>query len=188
MSELALQTIAAPDATVSVPGSKSFTNRALICAALAPGDSVLVGRLDSDDTRVMIEALGRLGVETEERGPDLLVRGVGGKFAIPLHPLDCGASGTTMRFLTALATLVPGRVVLDGSVRMRERPIRPLLQDDLHPWNPIGVLTLNQVPDDIQRASTRAQRGSRATKPAASLSSVRVAYSEAALASSRESG
>lgn len=126
MSELALQTIAAPDATVSVPGSKSFTNRALICAALAPGDSVLVGRLDSDDTRVMIEALGRLGVETEERGPDLLVRGVGGKFAIPLHPLDCGASGTTMRFLTALATLVPGRVVLDGSVRMRERPIRPL--------------------------------------------------------------
>lgn len=126
MSELALQTIAAPDATVSVPGSKSFTNRALICAALAAGDSLLVGQLDSDDTRVMIEALGRLGVETEERGPDLLVRGVGGKFAIPLHPLDCGASGTTMRFLAALATLVPGRVVLDGSVRMRERPIRPL--------------------------------------------------------------
>jgi 3-phosphoshikimate 1-carboxyvinyltransferase len=128
MSELALQSISAPDATLSVPGSKSFTNRALICAALADGESKLVGWLDSEDTRVMIESLGRLGVEVEERGAALHVRGVGGKFAIPLHPLDCGASGTTMRFLTALATLVPGRVVLDGSARMRERPIQPLAE------------------------------------------------------------
>ncbi len=126
MTELAVQSIAAPDATLTVPGSKSFTNRALVCAALAEGESVLAGWLDSEDTRTMIEALGRLGVEVEDRGPDLGVRGVGGEFAIPLHPLDCGASGTTMRFLTALATLVPGPVVLDGSARMRERPIQPL--------------------------------------------------------------
>ncbi len=126
MSELALQSIPAPDATLSVPGSKSFTNRALVCASLAGGESKLVGWLDSEDTRVMIDSLGRLGVEVEEQGNTLLVRGVGGKFAIPLHPLDCGASGTTMRFLTALASLVPGRVVLDGSARMRERPIQPL--------------------------------------------------------------
>ena len=128
MSELALQSIAAPDATLSMPGSKSFTNRALICASLANGESQLVGWLDSEDTRVMIDSLGRLGVEVEERGGTLLVRGLGGKFAIPLHPLDCGASGTTMRFLTALAALVPGRVVLDGSARMRERPIQPLAE------------------------------------------------------------
>ncbi len=126
MTELAVQSIAPPDATLTVPGSKSFTNRALACAALAQGESVLAGSLDSEDTRVMIAALGRLGVEVEDRGPDLAVRGVGGEFAIPLHPLDCGASGTTMRFLTALATLVPGRVVVDGSARMRERPIQPL--------------------------------------------------------------
>jgi 3-phosphoshikimate 1-carboxyvinyltransferase len=126
MSEIALQPIGVPDATVSVPGSKSFTNRALVCAALAQGESLLTGWLDSEDTRAMIQALARLGVEVEGTGTDLLVRGVGGKFAIPLHPLDCGASGTTMRFLTALATLVPGRVTLDGSSRMRQRPIQPL--------------------------------------------------------------
>ncbi len=126
MPEIAIQPIGAPDATVSVPGSKSFTNRALVCAALAQGESLLTGWLDSEDTRAMIQALARLGVEVEETETDLLVRGVGGKFAIPLHPLDCGASGTSMRFLTALATLVPGRVTLDGSSRMRERPIQPL--------------------------------------------------------------
>lgn len=126
MPEIALQPIGVPDATVSVPGSKSFTNRALVCAALAQGESLLTGWLDSEDTRAMIQALARLGVEVEETGTDLRVCGVGGKFAIPLHPLDCGASGTSMRFLTALATLVPGRVTLDGSSRMRERPIQPL--------------------------------------------------------------
>jgi 3-phosphoshikimate 1-carboxyvinyltransferase len=74
----------------------------------------------------MLEGLGRLGVEiTEQRGA-LLVKGVGGRFAIPLHPIDCRASGTTMRFLTACGTLVPGRVVLDGGPRMRERPIQEL--------------------------------------------------------------
>ena len=128
MSELALQSIPAPDATLSVPGSKSFTNRALICASLASGESQLLGWLDSEDTRVMIGALGRLGVEVTEHGDALHVRGVGGEFAIPLHALDCGASGTTMRFLTGLAALVPGRVVLDGSARMRERPIQPLAE------------------------------------------------------------
>lgn len=126
MGELALKTIEAPDATMSVPGSRSFTNRALVCAALASGESVLTGFLESEDTRAMSDALGRLGVEIEANGTDLVVRGVGGQFAIPLHPLDCAASGTTMRFLTALATLVPGRVVLDGTARMRERPIQPL--------------------------------------------------------------
>lgn len=126
MPEIALQPIGVPDAIVTVPGSKSFTNRALVCAALAQGESLLTGWLDCEDTRAMIQALARLGVEVEETGTDLLVRGVGGKFAIPLHPLDCGASGTSMRFLTALATLVPGPVTLDGSSRMRERPIQPL--------------------------------------------------------------
>ena len=126
MQELAVSRISAPDATVRVPGSKSLTNRALVCAALASGRSRLVGWLESDDTAAMIEGLGRLGVTVERAGADLFVNGTGGAFAIPLHPIDCRASGTTMRFLAACAALVQGRVTLDGVARMRERPIQDL--------------------------------------------------------------
>jgi 3-phosphoshikimate 1-carboxyvinyltransferase len=128
MSELSVAPIAVPDAAVRVPGSKSYTNRALVCAALAEGRSRLLGWLDSDDTQAMLEGLRRLGVESEVDAStgDLLVHGVGTHFAIPLHPIDCRASGTTLRFLTAIAALVPGRVVLDGTARMRERPIQEL--------------------------------------------------------------
>ncbi len=126
MQELAVAAISAPDATVRVPGSKSLTNRALVCAALASGRSRLVGWLESDDTAAMIEGLGRLGVTVERVGPDLFVNGTGGEFAIPLHPIDCRASGTTMRFLAACSALVRGRVTLDGVARMRERPIQDL--------------------------------------------------------------
>ena len=126
MDAQVLRPIEAPDRTIRVPGSRSVTNRALVCAALADGTSRLRGWLDSDDTRAMIEGLGRIGVEVDEHDGDLLVRGVGGRFAIPLHPIDCRASGTTMRFLAACAALVPGRVVLDGTPRMRERPIQEL--------------------------------------------------------------
>jgi 3-phosphoshikimate 1-carboxyvinyltransferase len=126
MQELAVATISAPDATVRVPGSKSLTNRALVCAALASGRSRLVGWLESDDTAAMIDGLGRLGVTVEREGADLAVNGTGGEFAIPLHPIDCRASGTTMRFLAACAALVRGRVTLDGVARMRERPIQDL--------------------------------------------------------------
>ncbi len=126
MQELAVSTISAPDATVRVPGSKSLTNRALVCAALASGRSRLVGWLESDDTAAMIEGLGRLGVTVERAGADLFVNGTGGEFAIPLHPIDCRASGTTMRFLAACSALVRGRVTLDGVARMRERPIQDL--------------------------------------------------------------
>ena len=121
-----MSTISAPDATVRVPGSKSLTNRALVCAALASGRSRLVGWLESDDTAAMIEGLGRLGVTVEREGADLFVNGTGGEFAIPLHPIDCRASGTTLRFLAACSALVRGRVTLDGVARMRERPIQDL--------------------------------------------------------------
>ena len=126
MAEIAVAPVPELDATVRVPGSRSLTNRALVCAALADGESRLQGWVDCDDTRAMIAGLGRLGVEIEERDGDLAVHGMGGRFAIPLHPVDCGASGTTMRFLTACAALAPGRVVLDGTPRMRERPIQDL--------------------------------------------------------------
>jgi 3-phosphoshikimate 1-carboxyvinyltransferase len=111
------------------PGSKSITNRALVCAALAQGTSTLTGALDSEDTRVMIDSLGRLGIRVESRdaGHTLIVHGCGGTIPAKQADLFVGNSGTTIRFLTALCALGHGTYRLDGIDRMRERPIGDLL-------------------------------------------------------------
>jgi 3-phosphoshikimate 1-carboxyvinyltransferase len=115
-------------ATVRPPGSKSLTNRALVCAALAGGNSTLTGALVSDDTRVMIDGLAALGIAVEEldNGTTLRVTGAGGGPPALEADLFIGNSGTTVRFLTALATLGHGAFRLDGVPRMRERPIGDL--------------------------------------------------------------
>jgi 3-phosphoshikimate 1-carboxyvinyltransferase len=122
------------------PGSKSITNRALVCAALAEGTSTLTGALDSEDTRVMIESLGRLGirVESHDAGQTLIVHGCGGDIPAKQADLFVGNSGTTIRFLTALCSLGHGTYRLDGVPRMRERPIGDLLD------------ALNQLGADIR--------------------------------------
>jgi 3-phosphoshikimate 1-carboxyvinyltransferase len=111
------------------PGSKSITNRALVCAALADGVSTLIGALDSEDTRVMIEGLRRLGlaIESRDEGTTLVVGGTNGEIPALEAQLFCANSGTTIRFLTALTTLGHGSFRLDGVERMRERPIGDLL-------------------------------------------------------------
>lgn len=127
---LEIQPVTRPiGATVRPPGSKSITNRALVCAALANGVSTLTGALDSDDTRVMIDGLARLGIQVERRdnGRTLVVHGGGGEIPALEAELFCANSGTTIRFLTALVTLGHGRFRLDGVERMRERPIGDLL-------------------------------------------------------------
>src|SRR5688500_13361452 len=90
---------APPDATVRVPGSKSLTNRALVCAAFATGTSVIDGALVADDTEAMLVALGQLGVGITAAGTTLTVEGSGGQ--VPGGPveLDARLSGTTARFL-----------------------------------------------------------------------------------------
>lgn len=117
----------APRGTLAVPGSKSLTNRALITAALADGVSTLRGVLVAEDSEVMIAALNRLGVAVESRGADVVVHGAGGPPPATAAELDLRLSGTSIRFLTALAALGNGRFVLDGTARMRERPIEELL-------------------------------------------------------------
>ncbi|MBS0210754.1 MAG: 3-phosphoshikimate 1-carboxyvinyltransferase [Planctomycetes bacterium] len=116
-------------ATIRPPGSKSITNRALVCAALAEGTSVLSGALASDDTRVMLDSLAALGIPVTEdaRQRTLRVAGCGGKIPAANAELFVGNSGTTMRFLTALVAAGHGRYRLDGVKRMRERPIGDLL-------------------------------------------------------------
>ncbi len=112
---------------VRVPGSKSLTQRALIVSALARGRSTLVGALDSDDSRHLRRALRRLGVRVREGRASWSVRGTGGALRPVRSSLAVGNAGTAMRFLTALVALGRGRYVLDGSPRMRRRPIGELV-------------------------------------------------------------
>jgi 3-phosphoshikimate 1-carboxyvinyltransferase len=128
------------DAAVRVPGSKSITNRALLIAALAKGESELRGALASDDTRVMFEALGDLGCEVRPGGESWTVRGTGGRLRAPDGPLMVGNSGTTARFLTVAAALADGPVVIDGSPRMRERPIDDLARALVSLGVPVEIL------------------------------------------------
>jgi len=115
------------DATLRVPGSKSLTNRALLVAGLAGGESRLSGALQSDDTAVMCTSLAALGARLETADEPWRVRGTGGQLAVPAEPLYVQNSGTTARFLAAAATLAPGPISIDGNARMRERPIRDLV-------------------------------------------------------------
>ena len=129
-NELAITPVQRPiQGRVRVPGSKSITNRAVICAALANGTSHITGALDSDDTRIMINGLQKLGfdINVDWKRHVITVRGAGGCIPAAQASIDCQASGTTMRFLTALVGLGHGQYVLDGTTRMRQRPIGDLL-------------------------------------------------------------
>ena len=119
-----------PTTPVRLPGSKSITNRALLLAALAEGESRLEGALFSDDTRYMAAALRTLGfqVREEPQAPRFTVRGLGGKIPARRARLFIGNAGTAARFLTAMLCLGRGEYRLDGVERMRQRPIAPLVQ------------------------------------------------------------
>ena len=115
--------------TVTVPGSKSYTNRALITAALASGESIITNALFSDDTRYMASSLNILGIPTEEKRDNnsFIIQGKGGIVPARQANLFVGNAGTAMRFLTALLTLGHGVYEIDGIERMRQRPIQDLL-------------------------------------------------------------
>ena len=115
------------DAEPALPGSKSISNRALVAAALAEGESRLEGLLESEDIAVMRAALAALGAGLAPAGGAAWsVRGTAGRLRAPGRTLDVRASGTAARFLTALATLAPGPVTVDGTPRLRERPVADL--------------------------------------------------------------
>ncbi len=116
-------------ATIRPPGSKSLTNRALLCAALAEGQSHIGNALVSDDTRYMIGALRALGLRVHEDagGTEITVTGCDGRFPSDAADLFVGDAGTAMRFLTAALTVGKGRYTVDGDERMRERPIGDLI-------------------------------------------------------------
>ena len=115
------------DAVVTLPGSKSYTHRALIASALAEGESVLFNALRSKDTEHTAQGLEKLGIKISWEGDSIVVQGKGEVLKGGGEEIYVGDSGTSMRFLTALAALKNGRTVLDGSKRMRERPMAELL-------------------------------------------------------------
>ncbi|MBW1744177.1 MAG: 3-phosphoshikimate 1-carboxyvinyltransferase [Deltaproteobacteria bacterium] len=123
------------NAVVTVPGSKSYTQRALVTASLATGRSVLRNALISEDTDYLMEALRSLGADIAVHGSDIEVEGTGGKIVAPSSALYLGNNGTGLRFLVGMVSMGHGTFVLDGSPRMRQRPIQPLV-DAL---NQIGV-------------------------------------------------
>jgi 3-phosphoshikimate 1-carboxyvinyltransferase len=118
---------APPDAVVRPPGSKSITNRALICAALAEGESVLRGALFADDTLAMIGAVAALGAGVEAREDQALVRVSGARLGLTPVRIDAGRSGTTSRFVLAAAALGNAECVVDGDPQLRARPMGPLI-------------------------------------------------------------
>ncbi len=133
---LDLPPLAGASGTVRLPGSKSISNRVLLLAGLAAGTTVVHDLLDSDDTQVMLAALGALGCRLEREGRTLRVTGLGGRLQVHEAKLFLGNAGTAMRPLAAalavLAATQGGRFELSGVPRMHERPIGDLV-DALRP-------------------------------------------------------
>ena len=113
--------------TIAIPGSKSFSNRALIMASLANGESNLRGISNCDDTRYLKQALKKLGIIFKKQNNELKVYGNGCEFKQFRGRIDIGIAGTTSRFLAALCSLIPGKIRLDGVHSIRKRPIGKLV-------------------------------------------------------------
>jgi len=124
-----IQPAAAFSVEMAPPGSKSLTNRALLLAALAEGETTLTGVLFADDTNRMLEALQQLGftLDIDEENHTVTVHGQSGVIPAKQADLNLGNAGTAMRFLAAALCLGEGTYTLDGIPRMRERPIGELI-------------------------------------------------------------
>jgi 3-phosphoshikimate 1-carboxyvinyltransferase len=125
---IAIQPLETLDAVVRVPGSKSYTQRAMVIAALAEGESVLRDPLLSEDTLLLAEALRLLGAGVRTEGRQMTIRGTGGRIAAPPRRIDLGNNGTAMRLLSGMASLGEGPIMLTGGRRLCERPMKPLLK------------------------------------------------------------
>ncbi|MCX7996387.1 MAG: 3-phosphoshikimate 1-carboxyvinyltransferase [Patescibacteria group bacterium] len=134
---------------VAVPGSKSYTNRALCMAALAGQPVTLHNPLASDDTEAMITCLRKLGYEIQQSDKKITVQAGNSKRA-EFRELYCRDSGTTIRFLTALSATLTGTTRLTGSPRLTERPLMPLVEGLRQLGAEIAV-TGNRAPITITR-------------------------------------
>lgn len=113
--------------TVSVPGSKSITNRALLLAAMAEGKSKLKGCLKSEDATYFLKCLVDLGFPVKEEGVDVTITGFGGEIPKKQAEIYVGSAGTAARFLAAMCAFSDGEYVLTSSDQMKKRPMGPLV-------------------------------------------------------------
>ena len=111
---------------VIAPSSKSYTIRGLMCAALAKGESEIIHPLSSDDTEACLNVLSKVGIRVYQKGDSWQV--VGGDFREPDTDLFCGESAATLRFMTAICSLVPGKCRLTAGPSLSKRPVKPLVQ------------------------------------------------------------
>ena len=111
---------------VVVPASKSMTIRALMCAALSRGNSEIVNPLVSDDTNAAADVLGKIGVSIDKEKD--VWRVTGGSLRVPKEELFCGESATTLRFMTAVCSLIPGKNTLIGGPSLSKRPVKSLVE------------------------------------------------------------
>jgi 3-phosphoshikimate 1-carboxyvinyltransferase len=132
------------DGTVSLPGSKSMTNRVLVLAALAAGPSTLRQPLRARDTDLMVSALRALGTRIDPTGPESQDWRVTPASLSGPASVDCGLAGTVMRFVPPVAALADGPVDFDGDPRARDRPMAPMIA---------GLRALGAVIDDDGRGS-----------------------------------
>ncbi len=135
MIEIKTQNIG--NSNIFVPGSKSYTHRLLIAAALSEGECFLYNILKSEDTLLTLGALKQMGVNISEHGDKLSILGSNGKPGPSIDPIYLANSGTSMRLLTGVAALGSGTYLLTGTKRMHERPIQNLLDG----MNQIGIQT-----------------------------------------------
>ncbi|MEM3399546.1 MAG: 3-phosphoshikimate 1-carboxyvinyltransferase [Candidatus Micrarchaeia archaeon] len=113
---------------IKAPPSKSFSHRAIICAALARGRSKIKHLLKSDDVDATVSACESFGVQIRRSADAIIVEGTAGELRAPEKPINCQFSGSTLRFVIPLAALAKGRTVITGEGRLLERPIGPLIE------------------------------------------------------------
>ena len=111
---------------VIAPSSKSYTIRGLMCAALAKGESEIISPLGSDDTEAAIEVLNKVGIRVVHGKDSWQV--TGGDFCEPSADLFCRESAATLRFMTAICSLIPGKCHLTASPSLSKRPANTLIQ------------------------------------------------------------
>ena len=110
---------------VRPPGSKSYTIRAVLCAALADGSTTVHGALQSDDSSAILSCVRGLGARADDADGQIMIRGLGG--SARSSELHCGESGATFRFLLAIAAAMPVRTIVRCAPSLARRPVRPLL-------------------------------------------------------------
>lgn len=139
--------------TIEIPGSKSYTARAILISALADGKCILKKPLFCDDTKYMSEALIKFGIKITKKNNSLIVYGNGGKIVVPQDcELFIGSAGTAARFLTAFCSICRGKVKITGDKRMSERPIKPLT-DALFQLKAKTISSTNGLPVEIEGGS-----------------------------------